>query len=706
MREEEGQQSPPENPEKRYEKARERRRVVNGQGSFGRILTAYPYTDEVDALLFEVVRFDTADPDQRFRHRRPDGNGGWIWHIKGIRNRVLYQLRALIDAVKAGQRVLICLGERDANTAINLGFSATTNPGGVNKWFNEYDEFFRGADVVIISHNDPQSKDATTGALQFHPDGRPMHRGQDHAARVAKRMCKVAAHVRTVIFPQKDLSAWVEAGGTRVGLEALIEAAPDQIAPPEDPGSANATEDKAEVLAELNRDNAVVLDAGRTMVLRLEEVPHEAGGERYTYRLPMFLPFQDFRNFYLNRYIDVGDDKVSNIGSWWLGHRDRRQYRGVIFIPAGPPVIDGRFNLWRGWGVEPTRGEWGRMREHMFEVLAARDDDVDRYNYNWLAWAVQNPAQQAEVALVFLGGIGTGKGTLGKGMCRIFGQHARHLSSPEHLTGRFNAHHRQCCFLFGDECYGPKDKTAEGTLKRLITEPTLQIEPKRRDVVEEPNRLHVMLASNNEWVVPAGAHERRYAVQEVADTHRQDPNWFEPIYQEMRSGGLEAMLYELLHYELCDWHPRQIVRTPALAKQQEESLSPLDQWWLELLQAAVLEGASEDAPDEAVSNEYEDEITETDGYGGKRTHTVKRKGLYDQARRISPKLKGVSDTALGLYLREPERGCKNAWPRRGGHGRRGWKFPPLKQCRERWKARFPETVWFDQDTIEWTFAGD
>jgi hypothetical protein len=168
----------------------------------------------------------------------------------------------------------------------------------------------------------------------------------------------------------------------------------------------------------------------------------------------------------------------------------------------------------------------------------------------------------------------------------------------------------------------------------------------------------------------------------------------------MRSGGLEALLYDLLHYDLGDWHPRQIVRTQALAKQQEESLSPLDQWWLELLQTAVLEGASETAPDRAISNRYEEEITDTDGYGGQRIRTVWREGLYDQARRISPRLKGFSDTALGLYLRE--RRCTNQWVRR----HRGWQFPPLNECRERWKERFPETVWLDQDTTKWTFAGD
>jgi len=38
--------------------------------------------------------------------------------------------------------------------------------------------------------------------------------------------------------------------------------------------------DKSKILAELNRDNAVVLDGARTRVLRFEEVTHEAWGER------------------------------------------------------------------------------------------------------------------------------------------------------------------------------------------------------------------------------------------------------------------------------------------------------------------------------------------------------------------------------------------------------------------------------------------
>ena len=196
------------------------------------IRATYPYRNENGELLFEVVRFDTIDQDKRFRQRQPDGKGDWIWQIKGVR-RVLYRLPELIAAVKADERVLLCEGEKDADTAVKLGYAATAAPGGINKWFKEYDEFLRGADLVIVSDNDQQACDRKTGKLQFHPDGRQVLPGQDHAAAMVRRLRKVAAQVRMVIPPVKDLSEWIEAGGTRETLDALIAQVPDQVKRPQ-----------------------------------------------------------------------------------------------------------------------------------------------------------------------------------------------------------------------------------------------------------------------------------------------------------------------------------------------------------------------------------------------------------------------------------------------------------------------------------------
>jgi hypothetical protein len=300
------------------------------------------------------------------------------------------------------------------------------------------------------------------------------------------------------------------------------------------------------------------------------------------------------------------------------------------------------------------------------------------------------------VAPVFIGKRGTGKGTLGKALCRTFGQHARHITSADHLTGHFNAHLRQCSFLFCDEAYAPKDRGAESVLKAMITEPTLPIEPKGRDRIEVANCLHLMLAGNNDWVVPAGMHERRFVVQEVSDSKRQNKKWFGPLYQQLANGGYGAMLYDLLKFDLGDWHPREIVRTAALAEQQVQSLSALDEWWVEVLHTGVLVGSIPYEPHRAVSNHYEEEISESDGYGVKRTRIRRREGLYDAARASSPRLRSISDNAIGHYLTNKV-GAERDRPRQ----RRGWEFPPLATCRDRWAENFPDTEWRDQGITGW-----
>ena len=46
-----------------------------------RIVDRYNYKDENGELIFQVVRYEP----KSFAQRRPDGNGGWIWKLDGIR---------------------------------------------------------------------------------------------------------------------------------------------------------------------------------------------------------------------------------------------------------------------------------------------------------------------------------------------------------------------------------------------------------------------------------------------------------------------------------------------------------------------------------------------------------------------------------------------------------------------------------------------
>jgi len=58
------------------------------------IVATYDYKDEAGILLWQNVRYDPKD----FLQRRPDGTGGWVYKMTGVR-RVVYRLPELIAAL-------------------------------------------------------------------------------------------------------------------------------------------------------------------------------------------------------------------------------------------------------------------------------------------------------------------------------------------------------------------------------------------------------------------------------------------------------------------------------------------------------------------------------------------------------------------------------------------------------------------------------
>ncbi|WP_439545009.1 DUF5906 domain-containing protein [Sandarakinorhabdus sp.] len=285
----------------------------------------------------------------------------------------------------------------------------------------------------------------------------------------------------------------------------------------------------------------------------------------------------------------------------WLQSDARREYpNGFVFDPSGRQH-EGYLNLWKGWAVAAEPGDWSLIKAHINEVLADGNAEHGDYIVRWIAWMLQNPDKPAEVALVFRGEKGVGKGVLGRALGKIAGQHGIHLSSSSLMTGRFNAHMRDCVFLFADEALWAGDKEGEGQLKRMTTEDTLVIEGKGRDAVVTPNRLHIMMASNEDWVIPASSDERRFAMFDVSSARRGDHDYFDALTRQISGSGLAAMLKELLSLDLGHWHPRSNVpKTEALRGQIQLSEDPTRSLFRRLLMFGELPGIR---PDRNVPNE-------------------------------------------------------------------------------------------------------
>jgi hypothetical protein len=286
----------------------------------------------------------------------------------------------------------------------------------------------------------------------------------------------------------------------------------------------------------------------------------------------------DMRVWYANRPY-VNETPFFNI---WLTHPDRRQYQGVVFEPNGN--YEGYLNLWHGWGVTPVPGNCSLWLSMVRDVVCG--GIVDRYLYvmEWIADAIQNPTVRPGVALVLRGAPGTGKGTFARAVGKLYGDHFLQINNARHLTGNFNAHLANTLLLFADEAYFPGDRTGEGALKALITEPTTPLELKGKDVISVSCHIRIIMASNSEWVVPAAGDDRRFAVFDVSRIHAQDTAYFGAIWAQLKTGGYEALLHHLQNYKLGGVDLRRIPDTEARREQQEQSFDSFFAFWRQRLQ--------------------------------------------------------------------------------------------------------------------------
>ena len=339
-----------------------------------------------------------------------------------------------------------------------------------------------------------------------------------------------------------------------------------------------------DIVMEFNERYMVVNEAGRTIVY---EAVHDPVLSRLHY-VPF--TFEDFKKLHLNRQVIVrhnakGKPQCIDAGTFWLKHPNRHQYaRGVVFDPSRKHERPDVLNLWQGFAVEPRLGgSWAKLRDHILTIICDGNREHFDYLMGWLARLVQYPAQQGEVAVVLRGGEGTGKGTLASAIRYLFGPHGLAVSNSEHLVGRFNGHLRDVVFLFADEAFYAGNKAHIGALKSLITEPRLPIEAKYKNPIEAPNFIHLMMASNEAWVVPAAVDSRRFFVLDVSSTRANDHAYFTAIRAELEAGGYEAMLYDLRHHDLLGFNVRRVPQTAALNAQRLLSLDTATAWWRDVL---------------------------------------------------------------------------------------------------------------------------
>jgi phage/plasmid-associated DNA primase len=218
------------------------------------------------------------------------------------------------------------------------------------------------------------------------------------------------------------------------------------------------------------------------------------------------------------------------------------------------------------FAVEPRSGtKHQRFLNHVREGLCDGDEAIYTYVLSWMARAVQVPNVPGEVAIVLRGRQGTGKSIFARTFGALFGKHFWLVSEARHIIGNFNAPQlRDCVVLFGDEAFWIGNEASwigskkhERALKALITENTFIIERKGCDAEVVPNYVHLIMASNEQWVVPASCDERRFLMLDVTATSK---TCFGAIDADMKDDGLSNLLHALQILDISAFDHRAVPR--------------------------------------------------------------------------------------------------------------------------------------------------
>jgi hypothetical protein len=268
----------------------------------------------------------------------------------------------------------------------------------------------------------------------------------------------------------------------------------------------------------------------------------------------------------------------------WNNSPDKNYYEhDVVFLPNAEPE-EGYFNTWRGFAFEAKKNPTvlKNLYRHLKDVICDKDKELYEYLLNWIAFSIQYPASLPEVALVWKGGEGAGKGIIAHFLRRLWGSHGFYASSSDGLVGKHNEHLGQTCLLVADEVLFAGDPKTNDQLKPIISDGMLTIEPKYIKKFQQANFLKIIMLTNHDWSVQASALVRRYAVFEVSDKRIADFDYFSELCDDLnKEKTSQAFMFDMLNRDITKFNPRKYPENKGIKQQRRESLEPWAEWLVE-----------------------------------------------------------------------------------------------------------------------------
>ena len=376
----------------------------------------------------------------------------------------------------------------------------------------------------------------------------------------------------------------------------------------------------------------------------------------------------------------------------WLMSPHRRTYRGFTFDPRVIGPVDGKFNQWNGFTLDPlvglsvdeTKKGCNLFLKHVRDIVCGGDRTQYKWMINHFAHLIQYPWKKPETSIVIVGDKGTGKSLVFDVIGGLVRDNYIVTAEKRMLLGNFNSHMETALVFQFEEAFWAGDKTAEGKLKLIVTGKYHMIERKGYEPYMVGNFARIYITSNNAWAVPASVDERRWAVFACLNAMSGNKKYFKDIFDQLTDNnghGYKCLMTLLAHMDVDQTLVHTPPKTEALADQKMETLDDISAWLHDCLREGDLKTAGTGFEDEA---EWLDKIATSEVYDAYVLYSKGRGFHYPRTQRsFGRQLKKMLGDCV---LREREMSNGSRLP--------VYKFSDLDDCREKY------VEWFGHD-IDW-----
>jgi len=369
-------------------------------------------------------------------------------------------------------------------------------------------------------------------------------------------------------------------------------------------------------------------------------------------------------------------NRQMSLAEGWLADEGRRHFPfGVIFDPSSPPTAydpespsqPDRFNLFRGFPVDPIEGDVAPFLDFTLNTICNGDKNLFEYVMAWLANIIQDPTKKPGTALVLRGDQGIGKGFFASCLGAVLGYHYLEVNDPVYLVGRFTHHLRDKLVIYADEG-SFSGRKATDKLKNMITSEQVLIEQKFRTPYNVDNFMRIIISGNHERLIAASHDERRYCVLDVSQRRKGDWAYWGEMFKWRDNEGAAALLHYLQECEI-KINLREVPKTGALWEHKLQSLDDFWKWYLDCLFLGNL-GTGKKWEGWHPSDTM---LTSFLGHCGR---------VYDRS----------SATQFGMQLMKRVPRVSKSRAALGGRQTYGYRLPPLHECRRAFEERFGEEL--------------